>query len=129
MRNILLIDDLRVFRHPVEGELHIARNCEEAFVILKTDESREWDEIWFDHDLGMVNGKEEDTLPVADYLAERAFFGCPVAVKKIFIHTSNSVGGNALIKTLRNYGYPVQRVDAKPVFDIDEELYWTKPSS
>lgn len=123
MRNILLIDDLRIFRHPVEGELHIARNCEEAFAILKADEDRTWDEIWFDHDLGMVNGKEEDTLPVADYLAERAFFGNPVTVHKIYIHTSNNVGGKALVNTLSNYGYPVQRIDAKVVFDIDEDLY------
>lgn len=126
MRNILLIDDLRIFKPTYDlrgANLHIARNSLDALTILKEKVDMEWDEIWFDHDLGMVQGKEDTTLPVADYLSERAFFDDPVSIAKVIIHTSNPVGARALTSTLQRYGYRIIRVQAERCFDIDMSLY------
>lgn len=127
MKTILLIDDLRVFRTVDDGaELHTARNSAEALAILHNNPDKHWDEIWFDHDLGMVNDKADTTLPVADYLAERAFFDNPVSVGTAFIHTSNPVGARVLITTLQRYEYKTVRVQAEHIFNIDPVLYWSR---
>lgn len=127
MKTILLIDDLRVFRRDEDNvELHVARNSAEALNILKENPDKHWDEIWFDHDLGMVNGKEDTTLPVADYLAERAFFDNPVSVGTAFIHTSNPAGLRDITNTLQRFGYKTVRIQAEDVFNIDQALYWNK---
>jgi hypothetical protein len=127
MKTILLIDDLRVFRKPqTEANIHIARNSAEALTILHENPGLHWDEIWFDHDLGIVDDKKDTTLPVADYLSERAFFDNPVSVGTVFIHTSNPVGANALTTTLQRYGYKTVRVQADEVFNIDPVLYWNQ---
>jgi hypothetical protein len=127
MKTILLIDDLRVFRTPeIDAEIRIARNSAEALTFLQENPDQYWDEIWFDHDLGIVNDKEDTTLPVADYLSERAFFDNPVSVGTVFIHTSNPVGARVLTTTLQRYGYKTVRVQAEDVFSIDEALYWNQ---
>ena len=126
MTTILLIDDLRVFRQEPEAELHIARNSAEALAIIRANPDTHWDEIWFDHDLGMVKDKEDTTLPIADYLAERAYFDNPVSVGTIFIHTSNPVGARVLTTTLQRYGYKTIRVQPEDVFNIDPALYWSQ---
>ena len=127
MKTILLIDDLRVFKRPSpESEIHIARNSVEALTILKDNPDKTWDEIWFDHDLGMMEGKEDTTLPIADYLAERAFFDNPVTVKTVYIHTSNPVGARVLTTTLNRYGYKTVRVQPEEIFNIDSVLYWSR---
>ena len=125
MKTILLIDDLRVFRvAETDVELHIARNSAEALTILKANPDKRWDEIWFDHDLGMVNEEADDTLPVVDYLSERAFFDNPVSVKTAFIHTSNPAGLRDITTSLKRFGYKTVQVTASDVFDIDQVLYW-----
>jgi hypothetical protein len=127
MKTILLIDDLRVFRiPPPDAEVHIARNSAAALTILQANPHFHWDEIWFDHDLGMVSDKEDTTLPVADYLSERAFFDSPVSVGTVFIHTSNPVGARVLTTTLQRYGYKTVRVQAEGIFNIDQVLYWKR---
>lgn len=127
MKTILLIDDLRVFRvAEPDVELHIARNSAEALTILQANPDKHWDEIWFDHDLGMVNDKADTTLPVADYLAERAFFDNHVSVATVFIHTSNPVGARVLTTTFQRYGYKTVRVQPENIFNIDQVLYWNK---
>ena len=127
MKTILLIDDLRVFRNPqTEANVHTARNSAAALTILQEHPDLHWDEIWFDHDLGIVDEKKDTTLPVADYLAERAFFDSPVSVGTVFIHTSNPVGANALTATLQRYGYKTVRIQADEVFNIDPVLYWNQ---
>lgn len=125
MKTVLLIDDLRVFRRvEADAELHVARNSAEALTILQTNPDKHWDEVWFDHDLGTVNDAIDTTLPVADYLAERAFFDNPVSIGTAYIHSSNPVGVRALITTLQRYGYKTVRVQADEVFNIDPVLYW-----
>lgn len=125
MKTILLIDDLRVFRKvDAEAELHVARNSAEALAILQANPDKHWDEVWFDHDLGTVNDAIDTTLPVADHLAERAFFDNPVSIGTAYIHSSNPVGVRALTTTLQRYGYKTVRVQADEVFNIDQALYW-----
>lgn len=127
MKTILLIDDLRVFREiPEDSELHIARTSAEALTILKDNPDKVWDEVWFDHDLGMVDDKADTTLPVADYIAERAFFDNPISIGKAYIHTSNPVGATTLTTTLQRYGYQTVRVQADFIFNIDPVLYWAR---
>lgn len=127
MKTILLIDDLRVFRRvDTDAELHIARNSAEALAILQAEPEKHWDEVWFDHDLGTVNDAIDTTLPVADYLAEKAFFDNPVSIGTAYIHSSNPVGVRALITTLQRYGYKTVRVQADEVFNIDPVLYWKR---
>lgn len=124
MRNILLIDDLRIFReNPENGKVYTARTSAEAIKLLTQHPDMNWDEIWFDHDLGLVEQKEDTTLPVADHMAERAFFENPVNVKTVIIHTSNPVGARILTTTMERYGYQTKRVQAEHFFTIDEALY------
>lgn len=123
MKTVLLIDDLRVFRDTPDAELHIARTSEEALNLLYSDPNKHWDEVWFDHDLGMQNGKDDTTMRVADFFAEQSFFGNPISVDKILIHTSNPVGKKNIALTLERWGYPYQYVQAETYFTIDSELY------
>lgn len=125
MKTILLIDDLRVFRRvDTDAELHIARNSAEALAILQANPDKHWDEVWFDHDLGIVNDLIDSTLPVADHIAERAFFDNPVSIGTAYIHTSNPAGARDITVTLQRYGYKTVRVQADEVFNIDPVLYW-----
>lgn len=127
MKTILLIDDLRVFKPDFDltgMEVHIARTSKEALTLLQDNPEKEWDEIWFDHDLGMVDGKEDTTLPVVDYLALQTFEGNRITVRTAYIHTSNSAGARDLTTPLQRWGYKTVRVEAERIFNIDGELYW-----
>jgi hypothetical protein len=127
MKTILLIDDLRVFRHvEADAELHVARNSGEALALLQANPDKHWDEIWFDHDLGIVNDAIDDSLPVVDYIAERAFFDNPVSVGTAYVQSSNPAGIKAIFATLQRYGYKTVRVNADEYFNIDPILYWNK---
>lgn len=118
MRKILLIDDLRDFQD--KRECVIARNSFEALKILSEDNI--WDEIWFDHDLGIVNGHEvDDVMKIVDYLCEKAFNDEPANVDIIYVHTSNPVGGNQIMQSLANYGYNCIRVNASKHFIVNEK--------
>lgn len=120
MSRVLLIDDLRNFRPGMLAEgtdLRIARTSEEAFEILRA--VNDWDEIWFDHDLGeLPNGRLDTTMGVLDYLAEKAFQGAPVNVGHVYVHTSNSVGRKQIMDSLRRYGYAATPVDAAKIFIV-----------
>lgn len=120
MTKILLIDDLRNFRFVPEGtEVVAARTSAEALAVL-ADEQTHWDEIWFDHDLGEPNGADPDTtMPVVDYLSERAFFGNPVSVGKVFIHSSNPPGVRQMAASLTRFGYAPTVVAPEPIFIVD----------
>lgn len=127
MKTVLLIDDLRVFRK-VEADttLYVARNSGQALAILEAHPDEHWDEIWFDHDLGTVNDAIDTTLPVVDYLAEKAFFGNPVSVGLAYVHSSNPVGVKAILATLQRYDYKTERVNPDEYFRIDPVLYWAR---
>lgn len=123
--NILLVDDLRVFRmeiDPVYIDLHTARTSASAVEILQKS-PRMWVQIWLDHDLGLVDGEEDTIMPVVDYLCESAYRGYPVPVELIVVHTANPVGRDRICQVLSNCGYNVMSVDPHEYFDIDTELY------
>lgn len=110
---ILLIDDLRDF---VDArECVIARTSAEALQILTLGES--FDEIWFDHDLGLLDsGVPDTTMVVVDLLSELAYNGTPYPVGIVYVHTSNPVGGKQIASSLSNYGYTIRRVYAGDYF-------------
>lgn len=115
---ILLIDDLRNFRHVVDGhEVTVARTSQEALSILAQDNV--WDEVWFDHDLGEVDGRIDTIMPVVDYFAEQAFNDTPVDAGIVYVHSSNPVGVKQMMASLQNYGYAVARQAPESVFIVE----------
>lgn len=114
---ILLIDDLRNFRVP--RATHVARTSADALKALEANVGVEWDEIWLDHDLGMLpEGWPDTIMRVVDYFCEQAFNDAPVLVKVIKIHTSNPVGARQMMTSLERFGYSVQRVQAEIFFIV-----------
>lgn len=80
---LVVIDDLRT--HP-DAQVHL-RTSAEAIAWLSASDV-EIDELWLDHDLG-----GDDTIrPVVHFLAERAFTGSPLPIKRIVVHTANPAG-------------------------------------
>ena len=110
---ILLIDDLRDFRDA--RDCITARTSAEALEFLKL--GGEFDEIWFDHDLGLLaNGVPDTTMVIVDFLSELAYNGTLYPVGLVYVHTSNPVGGKQIAASLENYGYVVRRVYAGDFF-------------
>ena len=118
MGKVLLIDDLRFFRD--ERECVTARNSQDALKVLNNDDV--WDEIWFDHDLGELNGTVDSTMIIVDYMCERAFNDSPVNVDIVYVHTSNPVGGKQIMLSLQKYGYNCLRVNAPDFFTTEGNL-------
>lgn len=113
---ILLIDDLRDFRVTPKENLIIARNSAEGMKALQTaHENREkFTSIWFDHDLG----GDDTTMRIVDYMSEQGYNDTPVQVDQVYVHTSNRVGREQILRSLRNYGYPAVPVDANVYFHV-----------
>ena len=113
---VLLVDDLRNFRDGRKSV--IARNSVEALAILNSDNV--WDEIWLDHDLGIVDSIGIDTImSVVDFMCEQAYNETPVEVATVYVHTSNPVGAKQIMSSLQNYGYNVIRVNAPEFFIVE----------
>lgn len=124
MKNILLIDDLRVFRvAPQDAVVTTVRNSEEAMRVLVGAPNEVWDEVWFDHDLGSRTIDNDTTRKIADYFCERAFNDNPVKVKHVYVHSSNSAGVKYIYDGLKTYGYEVSVERPDEIFRIDVELY------
>jgi len=110
-KHILFVDDTRTFPPRPEDLVTTCRASEEALVELQ-HASDPFVEIWLDFDLGGVYGERDlyDTaMPVALWLAERAFDGHPYPAK-ILIHTGNPIGRLAMGLLLRRLGYDVTDV-------------------
>jgi hypothetical protein len=120
MRRVV-IDDLRMVKEELysdwqdSGEVHVIRNSSEALSFLDAN-TVHVDELYLDHDLGIVDGQEDTIMPVVDYLCEKAFNDTPVSIGTIYVHTSNPVGGNQMKKSLERYGYRVVRIHSDEVF-------------
>lgn len=121
MKNILLIDDLRDFRDPPVGvNLVIVRNSADAIRTLDEMSDLDWDEIWFDHDLGLLNNGEPDTtMSVVDYIGERSFNLRPVSIGTVFIHTSNPPGRDNIRRAMTSRGYHCIVVQPEQVFIVN----------
>lgn len=118
---IVLIDDERTFKSSATTS---------DYILLKTSsEALEWlssldsniviDQLWFDHDLGMVNGSKDTTIPVLAKLEEMCFLGIAPDIRSVIVHTSNLVGGNEIEKSLNRY-FPVTRVFAGEYLEVCE---------
>lgn len=114
MASVLLIDDIRSFKSEIEIEgVVVARTLWEGLSVLEGN----WDQIWLDHDLGIdLNGNPETIMPLVDRMCISADEGDPVRVDLVVVHTSNPVGGDAMMKRLSRSGYKVIRVNATEYF-------------
>lgn len=107
---IVMIDDERIFKDDIDAL--ILRNSKDALVWLDSlDENTVIDQLWFDHDLGIVNNEKDSTIPVLRKLEEMCFFGTAPNIKQVVVHTSNRVGGDEIMKSLQRY-YNTVRVYA-----------------
>ncbi len=117
--NILLIDDLRVFRQeildtlPDDSYIRICRTVESALEVLHYDQ-RKWDQVWLDHDLGKdESGEKVEVIPVIDYIERRFHSGHDIPVSNYIIHTSNGVGAANIARALGSMGKHSIIVDSK----------------
>lgn len=118
MYTVLLIDDLRDFKvEPENTAMTVVRNSAEALKVLEGQNT--WDEIWFDHDLGEVDGRIDTTMRVVDYLSEKSFNGDPVNVGTVYIHTSNPVGRKQIQASMHRFGYRTVIVEASNHFSVN----------
>ena len=104
----ILIDDLRSFSD--HRECQTARTADSGIKALMAHREQTIDELWLDHDLGMLpDGSDHTIMPVIDYLAEAAYDGIPFRIERIIIHTSNPAGAVKMEATLRRWGYNTER--------------------
>lgn len=113
---ILLVDDERDFREP-RGHM-VARTSREALDALHIvrETGQILDELWLDHDLG----GDDTTLVVLDMLAEASAIGDPYPVRQVYVHSMNNVGAATLMRSLRTYMYPVQRISASEYLIVSD---------
>lgn len=108
---IVLIDDERDFIGPV-GDVLVFRHSADALEWLNSlDGSEVIDQLWFDHDLGIVDGVKDSTIPVLRWFEEKCFFGTAPVIGQVVVHTSNNVGGREITDSLQRY-YDTVRVFA-----------------
>lgn len=108
---IVLIDDERDFINPIL-ETIVFRNSRDALEWLNDVGSTvNIDQLWFDHDLGIVDGEKDSTIPVLHWFEEQCFFGNAPNVGQIVVHTANNVGGKTIFDSMIRY-YDTVRVFA-----------------
>lgn len=91
--NILVIDDQRTFAFPDHHSVTYARNSSEAIGLL---ENTAYDEVWFDHDLGLRLNDIDTIWPVVEFLEESNENDRRIEIDSIVIHTANPVGREGL---------------------------------
>lgn len=108
---IVLIDDERSFISEQRNAV-VLRNSSEALNWLsKVNKNTSIDQLWLDHDLGIVNGEKDTIIPFVRKLEEMSYFGEGLNIGKVVVHTSNNIGGDEIMASLKNY-YNVTRVFA-----------------
>lgn len=127
---VVLVDDLRVFR-AAAVPVAVARTSAAAVAYLAERHTARHHlaQLWLDHDLGEVGGVVDTAMPVVDWLCARAHEGVPVNVDVVVVHTSNVVGGSAMVRALARGGYNTVRVSASEHFTIEETLVDAAPTS
>lgn len=109
--HVLLIDDERSFIKAAYAD-RTARTSRDGLALLAEYKDQEIHELWLDHDLGKPGGVLDDIKPVVYELERAGFVGEPYLIGTIIVHTSNSTGGDAMVKGLERQGYNVRRVYA-----------------
>ena len=107
---ILVIDDERTFKFPAT----YARTLPEALWLLCT---REWDEVWLDHDMG---DPIHEMMQLVNWMEQLILSGDPTDswqphMGTIVIHSSNPVGRERMKAALENW-YNVRMVRAEDYF-------------
>lgn len=116
---IVLIDDERDFK----PKFH-----QDSIVVLRDSKTAiDWfnnlpkdtiiDQVWFDHDLGMVDNHADTTIPVSRLLEEMFLNGKNLDIRQFVIHTSNPVGGKQLYNTMSKIA-PTVRVYAGDYLEV-----------
>lgn len=110
---IILIDDERSFKPELrQDDTLVYRNSHDALQWLANVSSDiRIDQLWLDHDLGLVNGAIDSILPFLAALEERCFYNTQPKIQQVIVHTSNRVGGDQLVQSLQRY-FPTVRVFA-----------------
>lgn len=116
---IVLIDDERTFKPAVlDGEYLLFKTSAEALEWLESvDKDTQIDQLWFDHDLGIVEGQKDTTIPVVQRLEEMLFFATAPEINQVIVHTSNNVGGDRIFDSMRRY-FNTQRVFAGDYLEV-----------
>lgn len=112
---IVLVDDLRYFKEnvvPVDEDVIVFRNSDDAITWIREQDHIHIHQLWLDHDLGMVNGMEDTTIPFVRELLTR--LGDSISVGQFVIHTSNPVGAKNLSAMLSNHKFVI--VNARDYF-------------
>jgi hypothetical protein len=99
MRSVLVIDDVRRFRF----DCAYARTVAQAVSLLEDP----WDEVWFDHDLGLG----ETVRPAVVWIEEQIANGVRPEIAQVVIHSSNPTGVRWIYQALRQH-YPTRVVSA-----------------
>lgn len=99
---IVLIDDERDFKQQFQqDDIVVLRNSESAINWFKNmPKDAKIDQVWFDHDLGIVDNHPDTTIPVSRFLEEMFLNGKNLNIRQFVIHTSNPVGGKQLYTTM-----------------------------
>lgn len=96
------------------GETVHAKTNDEAISLIE----QEWDEVWFDYDMGGKFGQLESDypstiLPVVDHIMMHALlYGCKFPIGIVVVHTANPVGRQQIATTLGQL-YRVRHEDAR----------------
>jgi hypothetical protein len=99
----ILVDDLRSFR---DGrDVVVVRTSAAALALIRDLGDTFVHELWLDHDLG-----GDDTIrPVSAHLEEIAYFGKPMQVGVIYVHSANAGAAETVLRGLIRYGYNARR--------------------
>lgn len=125
--NIFLVDDLRSFKPRIlagledDSYVRVCRTSKSAIETLES-EDRHWDQFWFDHDLGIVDGVEDTTMAVVNYLIERHQQGRPLKVTNYIIHSSNGPG-------VRNIAMALSSIDEDSVIVNAQDFFFVVENS
>jgi len=103
---VLVIDDERVF--PFEATY--ARSSAEA--IDNLSDEQEWDEVWFDHDLGLG----DDAMMIVKWMGLQHITGVRWSdrIRRAYVHSMNPVGATNIRSRIKDFGIPTYRVGLPP---------------
>lgn len=112
---IWLIDDLRSFLPgivPSHERVTISRTSRDASKNLwSLPKGSYFDQVWFDHDLGMTDGQDDTTIDFARSLSILVSQG-RIGVGMVLIHSANPVGAENLFSIFKASEIPVVKISA-----------------
>lgn len=116
---IVLIDDERTFKEKVSENKHFkiityknSKDAIEGLSKLITDDGVNIMQVWFDHDLGEINGVPDSTFPVVEMLEMMFHNGETLGIGHFIIHTANNSAAPRLQKALENLNTLTTRINA-----------------